>query len=200
MDPQPHRRLTALLNCQSYFSFGLGTSSPTRLVRRAKERGYSYLAITDYLNVTAGVELFSAAKKAKVRALIGATVPILVEQETYDLVLLARSRAGYANLNRILTHAHEREDRNVPLPVVLSDTTDLAILTGGRNGLISKMMISRQLRVLENVLEKLKGGFHKWLFVQIYHDNYQGDSPRSRIIRRFAISQKLPVVCTPQIK
>ena len=200
MDPQPHRRLTALLNCQSYFSFGLGTSSPTRLVRRAKERGYSYLAITDYLNVTAGVELFSAAKKAKVRALIGATVPILVEQETYDLVLLARSRAGYANLNRILTHAHEREDRNVPLPVVLSDTTDLAILTGGRNGLISKMMISRQLRVLENVLEKLKGGFHKWLFVQIYHDNYQWDSRRSRIIRRFAISQKLPVVCTPQIK
>jgi error-prone DNA polymerase len=200
LDPQPHQRLTALLNCQSYFSFGSGTASPTRLVRRAKERGYRYLAITDYLNVTAGVELFSAAQEEGVRALIGATVPVSIERDTYELVLLARSRAGYANLNRIVTHAHERENRNVPLPVLLSDTTDLAILTGGRNGLISKMMISRRLRVLENVLEQLKGGFNEWLFVQIYHDNYQWDSRRSRIIRRFAISRELPVACTPQIK
>jgi error-prone DNA polymerase len=105
-------RLNALLNVHSYYSFGAGTASPTSLVTRAAELGYGYIALTDDLNVTGGVELFQAARQYGIKALIGATVPVLIEDQTYPFVLLATSRAGYGTLCRLITLAHEREGHN----------------------------------------------------------------------------------------
>ena len=90
--------------------------------------------MTDELNVTAGVELFQAAKECGIRALLGAKVPVTVERKVYSVTLLARSRSGYANLNRIIAHALERESRDLPLPVLLAETGDLVLLTGDRRG------------------------------------------------------------------
>ena len=87
------QRLNALLNVHSYYSLGAGTASPTTLVERAAELGYEYLALTDDLNVTGAVELFQAARKHGVRALIGATVPVRLENDVYPFVLIAPTRA-----------------------------------------------------------------------------------------------------------
>lgn len=40
-------RLSVLLDCHSYFSFGMGASSPSRLIERAAELGYSAVALVD---------------------------------------------------------------------------------------------------------------------------------------------------------
>ena len=96
--PPPRQRLSALLVTHSYFSFGAGTASPTSLVKRAAELGYRYVGLADDLNVTGGVELFHAAHEHGVKALIGATVPVRVEDDVYPLVLIAASRSGYETL------------------------------------------------------------------------------------------------------
>jgi len=198
--PPPRRRLSALLVTHSYFSFGAGTASPTSLVRRAAELGYRYVCLTDDLNVTGGVELFQAAQEHGVKALIGATVPVRVEDDVYPLVLIAASRAGYETLCRLVTLAHEREEKDVPFPVLLAHTHDLVLLTGGRDGLPARLLARRRVSELEALLTQLKGAFGDRLYVQLFHDRYRWDGRRARVLRRLAQSLSLPVVAAPEVR
>ena len=72
-----NRPLPALLTCQSYFSEGRSTVGPRRLVRLAKERGYSAVGLTDWCSVAGAVELCEAAGEAQLSAVIGVTLPVL---------------------------------------------------------------------------------------------------------------------------
>lgn len=198
--PPPRRRLSALLVTHSYFSFGAGTASPTSLVRRAAELGYRYVGLTDDLNVTGAVELFQAAHEHGVKALIGATVPVRVEDDVYPMVAIAASRAGYETLCRLITQAHEREEKDVPFPVLLAHTHDLVLLTGGRDGLPARLLARRRVSELEALLTQLKGAFGDRLYVQLFHDRYRWDGRRARVLRRLAQSLSLPVVAAPEVR
>ncbi|HEX7041546.1 MAG TPA: PHP domain-containing protein, partial [Trueperaceae bacterium] len=198
--PPPRQRLSALLVTHSYFSFGAGTASPTSLVKRAAELGYRYVGLADDLNVTGGVELFHAAHEHGVKALIGATVPVRVEDDVYPLVLIAASRSGYETLCRVVTLAHERDERDVPFPVLLAHAHDLVLLTGGREGLPSRLLARRRVGELEELLRQLKGAFGDRLYVQLFHDRYRWDERRARVLRRLAQSLSLPVVAAPEVR
>lgn len=193
-------RLSALLNVHSYYSLGAGTASPTTLVRRAAELGYRYLALTDDLNVTGGVELFEAAREHGVRALIGATVPVSIDGTPYPMVLMAASRAGYGTLCTLLNVAHVREERDVPLPVLLANTKDVILLSGPRDGVVAELLAKRRVTQLEELLRQLQGAFPERFYVQLFHDQYRWDSRRARVIRRLAQSLGLPVVTAPEVR
>lgn len=194
-------RLSALLCTRSTFSFGAGTASPTTLVRRAAELGYRSIALTDRLNVTGAVELFQAARAAGVQALIGATVPVrLDDADVVPLVLLATSRAAYATLNELITHAHARDERDVPWAVLLAHTHDLVCLTGGRDGLPARFLARRQVAALERRVRDLKGAFPDRLYVQLFHDRLPWDDRRARVLRRFAQDVGLPTVAAPEVR
>ncbi|HYW22580.1 MAG TPA: PHP domain-containing protein, partial [Terriglobales bacterium] len=92
----------AELHCHSNFSFLDGASHPAELARRAGELGLPALAITDTGGVYGAVRFLSACKDANVHGVIGACL----EVDGRDLVLLARTRAGYSNLCRLLSQAH----------------------------------------------------------------------------------------------
>jgi error-prone DNA polymerase len=198
--PLTAERLTAVLCTHSAYSFGAGTASPTTLVRRAAELGYTAIALTDTINVTGGAELFAAAREHGIQALIGATVPVRVEDDVYPLVAIAASRSGYRTLNELITHAHARDERDVPWPVLLSHTHDLIVLTGGRDGLPARLLAARRVHELETRMRDLRGAFPERLFVQLFHDRLPWDARRARVLRRFAQSLSLPTVTAPEVR
>jgi error-prone DNA polymerase len=200
VDAIAHPRLKALLNSHSYFSFGAGTSSPTRLVERAVELGYEQLALTDHLGVYGAVELHRAAREAGLGALIGATVPLDLGGETYPLVLLAGSRRGYRALNDLLSAVHAEEERRATLPMLASHSSDLHALTGGRRGFPTRLLAERRVRDAERALAALKDTFHDRLWVQLFFDHYPRDAVRARALRAFARSARLATVAAPEVR
>src|SRR6266705_3520817 len=88
------------LRCQSAFSFLAGASLPEDLVERAAALGYDTLALADARGVYGAPRFFQAARRAGLRALVGAEVPIA---GAGMLWLLVESRTGYRNLCRLLT-------------------------------------------------------------------------------------------------
>lgn len=193
-------RLTALLDCHSYFSFGRGASSPTRLVERAAELGYSALALVDENGVYGAVEAQRAGKKCGVKVLVGATVQLRGEENTYPLSLIAKNRDGYEVLCSLLTAIHADEEKLVTLPVLLAHTDDLICVTGGRNGFPTQLLAERKIIQAEALLKTLKGAFPERLFVQLYYGGYPNDVLRARKLRDFARSQRVPVVSAPEVR
>src|SRR5712692_8481908 len=88
------------LHARSAFSFLEGSSVPEELVSRAAELGFPALAMLDRDNVSGAARFHMAAKKAGLRALIGAEVTCT---DGHRYPLLAESRAGYQNLCRLIT-------------------------------------------------------------------------------------------------
>ena len=149
--PAPRTKaLDALLCVHSYYSLGSGTASPQALVRRAAGLGYRYLALTDHLSISGAVDLFEAARQHGIKALVGATVPVRIEEEAFPLVLIATSRRGYRNLNELITMAIERAQKDLPLPVLLANPHDLVVLSGDRRGFPTTYLARRHLRIWDH--------------------------------------------------
>ncbi len=90
------------LRCRSAFSFLEGASNPEDLVAEAAAQGHEILALADRDGLYGAPRFHAAARRAGLRALIGAE---LSQAAGARLVLLAESRHGYRNLARLLTVA-----------------------------------------------------------------------------------------------
>jgi error-prone DNA polymerase len=93
------------LHARSAFSFLEGSSTPEELVARAAELDFPALAILDRDNVSSAPRFHMAAKKAGIRAHIGAEVTCT---DGHRYPLLAESRQGYQNLCRLITRMKMR--------------------------------------------------------------------------------------------
>jgi len=90
----------AELHCLSNFSFLRGASRPEELVERAAKLGYAALAITDDCSVAGVVRAHVAARERGLKLIIGSEFRL---EDGLRCVLLARDRAGYGRLCRLIT-------------------------------------------------------------------------------------------------
>ena len=198
--------LPALLGCQSYFSEGRSTVSPSRLVRLAAERGFTHVGLADYLSVSGAVELSQRAREARVKAVIGCMLPVLfaahgkAPEETFPLVLLARNRAGYAVLCELITEIKMGGLDALPLASFQDRTANLSCLTGGRHGLPSVLLSGREVPMLYQRLKALRQRFPGSLYLQLSHDAAPDDKRRLSSLRGLARDLELPVVAAPEIR
>ncbi len=101
----------AELHCHSYYSFHDGASSLEELLLKAKELGYSALALTDHDNLCGAMRFAQLAHSSEIKSIIGAEVTL---KGGYHLTFLAKDRKGYGNLCRLITAAHLSGERNSP--------------------------------------------------------------------------------------
>jgi len=114
----------AELHAGSAFSFLRGASLPEELAARAAELGIGAVALLDRDGVYGAPRFHQAAKKAGIRAHIGAEVAA-ADGRVYPL--LAESRAGYQNLCRLITRLKLR----APKGAGAATTEEIAEHAGG---------------------------------------------------------------------
>src|SRR6266478_1430008 len=93
------------LNARSAFSFLEGASLPEGLIATCADFGMPAMALIDRDGVYGAPRFHMAAKKAGIRALIGAEVTCT---DGHRYPLLAESRTGYQNLCRLITRMKMR--------------------------------------------------------------------------------------------
>jgi DNA polymerase III alpha subunit len=94
------------LHTSSAFSFLDGASLPEALVDRAVELGYPALALLDRDGVYGAPRFHLAARKAGIKAIVGAELTIAGLRDAgcgMRLPVLVESRDGYRNLSRLVT-------------------------------------------------------------------------------------------------
>jgi error-prone DNA polymerase len=90
----------AELHCISNFTFLRGASHPAELVQRAKDLGYSALALTDECSLAGVVRAHVAAREAGLPLIVGSEFRLA---DGLRFVALAQSRGGYGALARLVT-------------------------------------------------------------------------------------------------
>src|SRR5688572_23344577 len=105
------------LHLHSDYSLLDGACRIDDVVKRTKELAMPAVAVTDHGNLYGAIDFYMAAKKAKVKAILGCEAylapasmhekkEIAGRKRASHLTLLASSNEGYENLSRIITEAH----------------------------------------------------------------------------------------------
>lgn len=188
----------AHLHVRSWFSFLAGASSPDDLARAAAANAVFALAVTDRDGVYGAVKHQSACQAAGIHPVFGAEVVV----GSSPLVLLAQSRVGYANLCRVLTEGHRLRcaGQSLRLAHIYPFREDLFCLTGGREGLLSRLVESKRYRSAARWLERLGSCFPATLYVELTHQLRPNDSRIVRALHKLATEQGLPVVATGDVR
>ena len=98
----------AELQVTTNFSFLRGGSHPEEIVATAKALGLEAVAITDRNTLAGVVRAHAAARDLAMALIIGARLDLV---DAPSLVCLARNRAGYARLCRLLTLGRRRAEK-----------------------------------------------------------------------------------------
>ncbi len=176
------------LHARSAFSFLEGASTPEELVTRCAALGQPALALLDRDSLSGVVRLHMAAKKAGVRAHIGAEVSC-VDGRRYPL--LAESREGYRNLCRLLTRMKLRAPKGegaCTWDELAEFAPGLICLTGGEHAPLDFRAGS-----LDRLLA-LFGPRHLYCELQRHYDRNQ--EAYNQAVIETARSARLPLLAT----
>ena len=188
----------AELHAKSFYSFGLGASHSHELLARAREYGYDSLALTD-TNLCGALEFARLAGSLGIRPITGGELTLT---DGTRLVLLAMTRRGYGNLSRLFTLANAVDRREPRLdPEHLAHHAEgLVLLTGGRDGPVSKLLLEGRRREAGSLLK----GCMEWfgpnsVYVEVQRNYLQGDAELTRASVGLALDLGAPLVASNDV-
>ncbi|MCE9637657.1 MAG: error-prone DNA polymerase [Planctomycetes bacterium] len=184
----------AALWCKSHFSFLEGASAPDELVAEARRLGVHALAITDRDGVAGIVRAHVAAKEAGLRLVVGSELSV---DDGSSIVLLAESRAGYANLCRLATKGRLRSAKgasSVTWDEVAEHAPGLLALWGGDRSLIVRSPADPT-----RVTSLLRDAFGDRLFAMAARHRCADEVADERRLRERAKLHAIPVVAAAEI-
>ncbi len=186
------------LHSKSFHSFGLGASHGHELLAQARAYGMSSLALTD-TNLCGALEFARLANSLEIQPITGGELTL---EDGSRVTLLAKSRAGYANLSRLFTLANEVDRREPRLdPAHLPEHAEgLVLLAGGRNGALSRLALAGE-RV---PARELLGRYRDWfgadsVYVELQRNFLRGDTERNRELIGLAREAGAPLVASNDV-
>ena len=186
------------LHAKSFFSFGLGASHVHELLTQAVEFGMPALALTD-TNLCGALEFARLAKSIDMRPITGGELTL---EDGSRLVVLVKTRAGYANLSQLFSLANEVDRRRPKLnPALLAEHAEgLVLLSGGRNGSLSRLVMAGR----HSEARELLGQFRDWygsdsVYVELQRNFLRGDTERNRELVGLAREVGAPLVASNDV-
>ncbi|HEY7352956.1 MAG TPA: error-prone DNA polymerase [Terriglobales bacterium] len=195
------------LHSRSAFSFLEGSSLPENLIVRCAELQMPAMALLDRNGIYGAPRFHMAAKKAGIKAHVGAEVTTNLESKICNssrLPLLISSRDGYQNLCRLITKMKLRTEKDEG--VVSEDelqeySQGLISLTGGDDGPLAFAFKHGGTEEARRTVERLIYIFgRKNVYVELQRHFHREQELRNRAAVEVARSLHLPLLATNGVR
>jgi error-prone DNA polymerase len=198
------------LHSRSAFSFLEGSSVPESLIARCAELGMPAMALLDRDGVYGAPRFYMAAKKAEIKAHIGAEINCDFSPRRHPskgclrgefrLPLLASSRAGYQNLCRLITKMKLRAQKSegaVRAEELQEYSEGLICMTGGDDGHFTHALKNGGIEAARQSVERLTHIFGREnVYVELQRHFHREQELRNRAAIEIARSLRLPLLAT----
>ena len=197
------------LRVHSAYSLSEGALRIKELIGLCQRHRMPAVAVTDTNNLFGALEFSLAAREAGVQPIIGAQLGLRREfapggigpaGQTDQLVLLAQSMTGYANLLSLLSRAYLDTE---PGEVAQIDIDDLAgsnegliLLSGGPDGPVGRLLEAGQGPAAEAVLESLAKIFPGRFYLELMRHGLDRENRIEGDLIDLAYRHDIPLVAT----
>lgn len=186
----------APLCVKSAFSFLEGASQPAELVEAAHAHGFDALALTDRDGVHGIVRAYRRARELGLRVIVGSQVTL---EDATTIVLLAKTRTGYANLCRLISAGRLRSAKGssvVSWSELAAHAAGLCAVWGGSESLLER---ARDDETLAPVVELLREAFGADLHALALRHQRAEEVDTERRLRERAARWQLPLVAGNEV-
>ncbi len=198
------------LRTHSAYSLLEGALPLGKLIDLAKADGQPALAVTDTGNLFGALEFSEKAWGAGIQPIVGAQ--LLVDfgdggvkgrrssEQLSEIVLLAQSQAGYANLMDLVSRAYLDTDpsmrAHIPAAAMTQKAEGLIALTGGVTGTIAQALLAGDQKLAESRLQYLSDAFGDRLYMEIQRHGTPEEGQVEPMLLELAYRYCLPLVAT----
>ena len=143
---------------RSCYSLLQGTMTPDMLVHKAKELGFTAIALSDRNRLYGVPEFIKATTKYQIKPILGIEIDVLIEGSTYPFLLMAKNDAGYAGLMR-LSSLIACDPFKITLEDIEVYRDSLYVVVFGEGGLLEEAMIKDDHNRITALITNLKPKF-----------------------------------------
>lgn len=184
------------------------------LMKRVKELEMPAVAMTDHGNLYGAIDFYMAAKKAKVKSIIGceaylAPGSMLDKNEvpgrkrSSHLTLLAASNEGFENLSKLITKGHldgQWYKPRVDKDALREHAKGLICLSGCINGEINELLLSDRKDEAEKSLQEFRDIFGpENFYLEIQNHNMEAQRKSARQMIEWGKQYDLKTVATNDV-
>jgi len=199
------------LHVHSHYSLLDGLAKIDDLVAKAKESGFSSMALTDHGVMYGIVEFYQKAKAAGVKPIIGCEMYLAprkmtdktpkIDTSPYHLILLIKDKIGYGNLIKLVTEAHLKGyyyKPRIDKDLLKKHSAGLIALTSCLQGEIPRLILSNKLDKAKEIAEEYQQIFGKGnFFLEIqYHPEIPEQNKVNLGLKKIADELKIGLVAT----
>src|SRR3989339_626955 len=171
------------LHVHSLYSLLDGLTKVKKLVRVAKERGFSAIALTDSGSMYGAIEFYQACLAEEIKPIIGFEAYVaprrltdkdpLLDRELYQLTLLAENYTGYRHLLQLTSLGHLQGFFNgkprLDKDILFAHKDGVIVLSGGIHGQIPQLLLAGkedEARSLAHEYKEALGSDHYYFELQ----------------------------------
>lgn len=189
------------LNVHSEYSLIDSTIRVDDLARACATANMPAVALTDDSNFFALVKFYGACESAGIKPLVGCDFWVADGSEQSRVTVLARNRAGYLRLSRVLSDAYRSRGKNdrvlVPRDRLLAEAEDVFVLLGERSDVARAADLDRA----GQLLSEWQRAFDDRLYVQVARLNRGANEEQSNLrLLHLASRYDLPAVASNEAR
>ncbi len=199
------------LNVHTHFSRAGGPASPASWFERARDLGYSSLAVSDRAPLAAWPAAYAAARASGLTLIYAFEADLLFPPETarrgkpepalQSALLIAHSVQGARNLAHLATTAYTgwpAVETAIDWPTLASHSAGVVlILLGGDEAGAPQPITSASGKQRNSWASAIKAAFPTTAYIGLPHSDRAGDTALAEVIASSAQSLGLPLVATP---
>ncbi len=197
------------LHTHSHYSLLDGLSKVPDLVKTAKDKRMSAIALTDHGNMYGAIEFYKECKKVGIKPIIGVEAYIAfrtrkdkepgVDNKRYHLTLLAKNRQGYKNLMKLVSLSNLEGyyyKPRIDKEILKKHNEGIICLSGCMGSELSQAVFSDNLELAENLIKQYQEIFGKEnYFLEVHsHSLIEGDKKIRSGILDLGKKFNIPVV------
>lgn len=193
------------LHRHDQFSTFDGFGKPSELAKLAKEKGYTWLGISNHGTTAGNIQHYFACKEQGIKPVLGVECyhepvfnPAKKNRKSYHLCLFAKNLKGYQNINKIMTLAEDNKYYTARVTFdLLEKYHDGVICTSACvAGYPSQAIINGKEKLAVNWLKKMKGIFKNDLYIEIQPYKISEEGLQERVnMKLIELADKLDIKC-----
>ncbi|MCM3568304.1 DNA polymerase III subunit alpha [Neobacillus mesonae] len=191
------------LHVYSAYSLLTSTASVPELVKKAQEKGFRALALTDRNVMYGTIEFYKLCKQHGIKPIIGLTVDVEGTRDSHDafpLVLLAENETGYKNLLKISSAVQTKSEKGIPYKWLRHYAAGLIAITPGIEGEIEQALLNEEIEIAKELIQKYIALFGSGnFFLSMQNHQLKQEAAIYPQILLLAKEMKVPLAATNQV-
>mgnify|MGYP001212629813 CR=1 FL=1 len=192
------------LRVSSEYSISQGLLTVEQIVKNAVEKAVPSVALTDRANMFGLVKFFNKCESSGIKPISGCSINVIFDDEdqSYELLCLAKTNKGHKNLMKIISNAHNNKFYSTPI-IKFNDLInlkdDIVVISGGQGSHIFEYIRRNNISDANNTIDKFTKHFKDDFVLEIQRTNRVDEDEYIKNIVPISINKGIPIIATNDV-